>query len=101
MYFTLCDMLRGYLKDLQSFTNKKFKKEQKSNKTVQKYLQIVEMKNKKSYTLYLHISELAHIMSAIMKSRDGVRTPDANSSSSQCMPVYPKGQWHSYIVGGA
>lgn len=33
------------------------------------------------------MSVLAQIIIAIMKSRDGVRTPDANSSNSQFIPV--------------
>lgn len=50
--------------------------------------------------VYLRIKLLAHITSAIMKSRDGVSTPDASNSNSQCSPVNPIGQTHSYFFGG-
>lgn len=50
--------------------------------------------------IYLHMSVLAQIIIAIMKSCDGVSTPDANNSNSQFMPVYPNGQSHSYFCGG-
>lgn len=46
------------------------------------------------------MSVLAQIIIAIMKSLDGVSTPDANSSNSQFIPVYPNGQSHSYFRGG-
>lgn len=36
---------------------------------------------------YLRMSELAQITNAIIKSRDGISTPDALNSSSQCIPV--------------
>lgn len=37
--------------------------------------------------VYLRISVLRQSTRAIIKSRDGVNTPEANNSSSQCMPV--------------
>lgn len=52
------------------------------------------------HDVYLRIRLLAQINSAIIKSRDGVNTPDASNSNSQCSPVNPIGHRHSYFFGG-
>lgn len=49
---------------------------------------------------YLRINVLEHKTRAMMKSREGVNTPDASNSNSQCIPVKPTGHWHSYFFGG-
>ena len=53
------------------------------------YLRLRE--EKKTFS-YLRISVLEHNANAIIKLREGVRTPEANNSNSQCMPVKPMGQ---------
>lgn len=50
--------------------------------------------------MYLRIKLLEHITSAMIKSRDGVKTPEASNSNSQCCPVNPIGHKHSYRFGG-
>lgn len=44
---------------------------------------------------------LAQAINVIIKVNDGTRIKEAESSSSQCIPVNPNGQWHTNFVGGA
>lgn len=53
---------------------------------------IVVRRRKYWLVQYLRISVLMQSMTAIIKSRDGVNTPDANNSNSQCCPVKPRRQ---------
>lgn len=46
------------------------------------------------------MSVLAQIINVTIKLNDGTRINEADSSSSQCMPVNPKGHRHSYFWGG-
>lgn len=47
------------------------------------------------------MSVLAQAIKVIINLNDGTRIKEAESSSSQCNPVNPNGQWHSYFLGGA
>jgi hypothetical protein len=60
----------------------------------------VETISLKSYEVYLRMRVLAQAINVIMKVKDGTRTKEADSSSSQCSPVNPNGQRHSYLRGG-
>lgn len=43
---------------------------------------------------------LAQAINVIMKVNDGTRIKEADNSMSQCCPVNPNGQRHSYLRGG-
>lgn len=49
---------------------------------------------------YLQMSVLAHEIIVMRKGNDTTSTPDADNSNSQCCPVKPNGQMHSYFLGG-
>lgn len=46
------------------------------------------------------MSVLAQAINVIMKVNDGTRIKEADNSMSQCCPVNPNGQRHSYLRGG-
>lgn len=50
--------------------------------------------------MYLRISVLAQAINVTIKVNDGTRINEADSSTSQCCPVKPNGQIHSYLRGG-
>jgi len=46
------------------------------------------------------MSVLAQAINVIINVNDGTRINEAESSNSQCIPVNPNGQLHSYRRGG-
>lgn len=54
----------------------------------------------KGHLVYLQMRVLAQAINVTIKVNDGTRIKEAESSSSQCCPVKPKAQRHSYFRGG-